>query len=393
MIYNHNAWLLVRYQRNELSPGEQLEFDNWLDEAPANRERLQLYNDPEWQIKELADFSAVDLVAARRKIARKIRRQRQRKIIVPAGLTIIILIAGTLLLMTPKEDKTVSDNLTEKENTSTSEFKMDSGKIYLTFEEDTTIQVQDAKDGLIAEKGNLQLMKKGKQYIFKGIGSNQPVSFNTFKLVTSWGVQCQVQLPDSSQIRLNALSSVRYPAGAGMPTRSIRLEGEGYCDIKRDESSTFSLMVANMEVQVLGTKFNINAYPNEGQIKASLIDGKIKIVRGAEQKTLKAGQSASVWPSKPIEVLADSGVDESIAWTDEEYFLFDEEKISSIMKQLERWYNVNIILTHTSKEPFTGRIKRNQTIEEAIDVIFDGKMQIEKKNREITLVPKQSKKH
>ncbi|WP_207515911.1 FecR family protein [Longitalea luteola] len=386
MRQNHLAWLFVKQQRNQLTPEEELELNEWLDAAPSNRECYNLYTDREFVKAELADYMSINVGAAKQKVFGKIRKRRRIKNAIYASPFIIVIAVVTYLLWHGQEHKAGKETVVKKENAGKSEMKMDSAKIYLAIG-DSILEIQGAKDGILVHNDSQQVTKKGKLIAYKGSSSS-----NAIKLVTSWGSQCQLQLPDGSRIWLNALSSVRYPAESSTLTRSVQLEGEGYCEIQSDQSKPFGVMVNNnTEVQVLGTKFNINAYRNEGRVKATLLEGQIKIVRGKEQKILKPGESASVRPSKQIEVFKDSTIEKSIAWKDDKFFDFDDESMSSIIRQLERWYNVTINFKDAANDVYTGMIKRDQPVEAALKAIFEDKVQIINRNRVITLIPVNNK--
>jgi len=388
MTNNHIAWLLVKHQRNELTPGEEQELDEWLYAAPANRERFNLYTSPEWASQKLVVLDRIDVKSAKRNVIRKIRRQRRpkrTKVIGYATSLFIIAVAASLFFWFRKDQKAATQTtIVKKENAGQSELKMDSGKVYLILEGDTTFEIQDAKDGFIVENDSLQVMKKGKLFVCKSNGSP---SSKAIKLVTSWASQCEVQLPDSSRIWLNAVSSVRYPAEGSALTRSVQLEGEGYFDIRHDKSRPFGVWVnTNTEIEVLGTEFNINAYSDEGRIKASLVQGEIKINRDNEHKILIAGQSASIRPSKPIDVFPDRTIENLIAWKDE-YFVFTRDSLSTIIRQFERWYNVKIRYTGAVHNLITSRITRSRPVDAALYTIFKDKVQITQKDRVIIVTP------
>jgi len=389
MTHNHIAWLLFKHQRNELTPDEQLQLEGWLNEAPANREHFNnCYTNAQWVRSELSACRKIDVAAARRKVARKIRIHRLKKIASYTGGALIIIAACIYFWPWPVH-KAETPTIVQKQRASQQELKRDSGKVFLTLDDDPAIEVQNANDGLVAQKGNLQVYKEGKRIRCTGSLSNESTPI-ALQLETAWACQCELVLPDGSHIWLNAVSSVRYPAPNSTFARSVQLTGEGYFDITHDASRLFGVTPGNnTDVVVTGTKFNINAYPEEGRIKASLIEGQIKVNRGNEHKILKPGESAIVQPSQPIQVFEDSTIDQSMAWTQEEYFMFNRENKSSIIKQLERWYHVKINYRNESDELYNGTIPRNQSVDYVLHMIFDDEIQqIIHKDREITLIPR-----
>ncbi len=203
-------------------------------------------------------------------------------------------------------------------------------------------------------------------------GLSQPVSTNYQTVETPGGAKSMVTLEDGTRVWLNAKSKLTYPARFVGDRREVELEGEGYFEVAKDRSRPFNVKTSELTVQVLGTAFNLKSYPEEGTIKATLVEGKIALNRLVDEKMerellkLKPNQqavfvkkegfltkeeavSAGIPPdelsSRPTEkLIVHERVDPAAitAWKDNK-LIFKDETFESIAVKLERRYNASII--------------------------------------------------
>lgn len=116
---------------------------------------------------------------------------------------------------------------------------------------------------------------QGEALVYDQASNQEDMKYNTLK--TLQGGQFAVVLPDGSKVWLNAASSLKYPVSFNNRQRTVELTGEAYFDITPDKNKPFTVQVNNMEVQVLGTSFNVTAYPEEKSIKTTLITGAVNV--------------------------------------------------------------------------------------------------------------------
>ncbi|HYH55312.1 MAG TPA: FecR domain-containing protein, partial [Anseongella sp.] len=187
-------------------------------------------------------------------------------------------------------------------------------------------------------------------------------------------------LPDGSGAWLNAASSIRFPAMFTGPERKVEITGEVYFEITsqyRDSDSgqvsiPFIVIANNQAVEVLGTHFNINAYPNEGAIKTTLLEGAVKVTRVSAHKSLflKPGQQSLVPAdlSKPLKV-SRADLESTIAWKNGQ-FHYNMEGIATIMRQVERWYDVEVVYEGSiPKNKFVGTVSRDLSLARFLDIL------------------------
>jgi len=214
------------------------------------------------------------------------------------------------------------------------------------------------------------------------------VLYNT--LSTPRGRQFQVELPDGTKVWLNASSSLRFPTAFNKENRTVFLIGEAYFEVKHNDQHPFRVKVKEQLIEDIGTKFNVKAYSDEAVVKTALVEGLVKISNGKKNIRLVPGQLAKTSPGKTSVTRAD--LNEILAWKSG-FFAFNNANVDEIMRQLSRWYDVDIAYSgsfvkkqrEAGNERFTGRIDRNLNLQELLDGLQFTKMhfKIDKNKRTI----------
>jgi len=202
-------------------------------------------------------------------------------------------------------------------------------------------------------------------------------------LSTPKGGQYQMILPDGTKVWLNAASSLSYaPTNTGKK-RIVHLEGEAYFEVAKDENRPFSVITEDQVIEVLGTHFNINSYADEPVRKTVLLEGSVKVTSkaGNGDVVLKPGEQAALEADSRLHV-SRVPVEDAIAWKNG-LFRFDNTDIETIMRQLARWYDVEVVFE--GKKPaikLWGEVYRSVDAAQALEILtyFDLKYRIETKN-------------
>lgn len=169
------------------------------------------------------------------------------------------------------------------------------------------------------------------------------------------GMITRVILPDSSTVWLNASSRLRYPAQFTSDTRRVELDGEGYFEVQADPEYPFAVTVPQgMTVQALGTRFNVSAYADEPEVKATLASGSVEVQVGSKQVRLKPEEQAVFDPVARRMRIDQVEVEETIAWH-EGRLLFRNASLEEIVRKLSRRYNVDIVVHQASTKRYTFR--------------------------------------
>ncbi|RYE58000.1 MAG: DUF4974 domain-containing protein [Sphingobacteriales bacterium] len=251
----------------------------------------------------------------------------------------------------------------------------------LTLANGKKIDLSSAPNGIIADQDGVSVSKTGDGklvYNIKNTKSNIQ-EFNTLSTVN--GQQYEVVLPDGSKIWLNAASTLTYPANfAKLNKRKVDLKGEAYFEVAKDKSRPFIVRTDRQEVEVLGTHFNVNSYGNEDAIKTTLLEGSVRVSDSKLQKVLLPGQQ-SLLTGNSLRV-SKADVDEVVAWKNGD-FIFKNEEVSAILRQISRWYNVEIVNSErSSKLRLSGTVSKSRnlsTVLKGLEVTGEIKFKIEGK--------------
>ena len=238
----------------------------------------------------------------------------------------------------------------------------------LTLASGKKIILSDAPIGLIAEQTNVSIFKTadGKLvYKAKSLKDNeQKTAIDNSELnsiATARGQQYQVVLPDGSKIWLNAASTFTFPATfTSFNQRKVELVGEAYFEVAKDKAHPFIVKTDKQEVEVLGTHFNVNSYSDEDATRTTLLEGSVKVSNHNEQKILRPGQESLLAKNNLSVRKADT--EEAVAWKNGD-FIFNNEDFGSILRQVSRWYNVEIIDNGNHKNlHLSGTVSRSKNI-------------------------------
>ena len=237
--------------------------------------------------------------------------------------------------------------ITRQEAAVTADIRPGGNKAVLTLGDGTSITLDSAANGAIARQGTTAILKLANGQIAYEIkeGGKGPVMMNTMR--TPRGGQYQLGLPDGSRIWLNAASSITYPTVFTEGERKVVISGEAYLEVARDKQHPFLVEVdGRATVEVLGTSFNINSYKEEDNIRATLLEGSIRVSASRHQESvvLKPGQQAQIAGSVGqvrSKVIDGVDMDEVMAWKNGLFNLQDEQ-LPEVMRQLQRWYDIEV---------------------------------------------------
>lgn len=241
----------------------------------------------------------------------------------------------------------------------------------LTLSDGSDILLDNAADGQLAQQGNAQVIKaNSRQLVYRpgGDAAVSDVQYNSIR--TPKGGQYQVVLPDNSVVWLNASSSLRFPTVFSGKERAVELTGEGYFEVAKNKRLPFKITVNGMEVRVLGTHFNIMAYNEEAEVNTTLLEGAVKVNRGAASLLLKPGQQAVlVKDDNQLNLNRSVNVDQVMAWKQGE-FRFENTRVEAIMRQVARWYDINVTYDEgLSGIGLTGSISRSNSVSQLLEIL------------------------
>ena len=263
-------------------------------------------------------------------------------------------------------------------------------KALLTLANGSTIVLDNAHDGVLAQQGgtNVEKLDAGSlAYNTEGKGSEE-VMYNT--IATPNGGQYQVILPDGSKVWLNAASSLKFPTRFEGKERSVELTGEAYFEVAQHSSMPFRVKVPGngMDVQVLGTEFDVMAYGNEQTSNTTLVSGKVNVVSKGAVRVLEPGKQTILDNQTKTMRVADANVEQVVAWKNG-LFRFRETGIRELMRQVERWYNVQVVYeTEGKDQDFTGVVSRNLPVSALLQTLeLTGTVHFRVEGKKIIVLP------
>ena len=279
---------------------------------------------------------------------------------------------------------------TQKQGTNTQIAKNDiapgtNGAI-LTLANGQKIILEHMKVGKITKQNGADLSKAGDSLLVyqKGAALTPMISYNT--LETPMGKQYAVVLPDGTKVWLNASSSLKYPTSFSGGQRLVELIGEAYFEVIHNSRMPFRVSTGNQVVEDIGTEFNINAYADEQVVKTTLIAGRIKINRGHQEKLLKPDEQAVAADNEEIKITT-VDTEPVLAWKNGD-FIFKDEDFKAAMRQVARWYNVEVVYDPSAPDNFIpgGWISRSKNISAILNIMEStGKVHFKIEGRRITV--------
>ena len=231
------------------------------------------------------------------------------------------------------------------------------------------VNLNDSLQNLITEKDGTRLRNQSSTLVYSvnGVPGGAATIYNT--LLTPRGGEYQITLSDGTKVWLNASSSLRYPTQFNEQERRIYLSGEAYFEVAKDVAHPFIVSTGSMNLTVLGTKFNVNSYPDDPEQKTTLAEGAVRISNTVqeggrpEDVVLTPGMASVIQRGDAGISVHTTDVEASLAWKNG-LFVFSNESLGAIMRRLSRWYDVEVKYDDDVNDRlhFTGRIRRYENI-------------------------------
>ncbi|OQP58899.1 FecR family protein [Niastella populi] len=236
-------------------------------------------------------------------------------------------------------------------------------------------------------QNNVQLTKTADgKLVYSGAANT--VAYNT--LTNPRGSQViDITLADGSKVWLNAGSSITYPIAFVGRERKVNMNGEAYFEVAHEslpptpsgggEAKKMPFIVTvpprpggqgGAQVKVLGTHFNVSAYDDDRETKVALLEGSVRVASMVNGKwsMLKPGEQAIALDNSPFTIDHSPDMDQVMAWKNG-FFEFNETDIQSVMKQLERWYDVQVVFDGAFTQHFNGTIKRQVNVSKVLNML------------------------
>ena len=251
-----------------------------------------------------------------------------------------------------------------------------SDRAWLRLADGSVVYLDSTETGLLASQAGMRLEKRDDgSIVYQSMpGITEPVDAMVYNEIrTPRGGQYQVVLSDGTHVWLNAETSLRFPVAFKGPERKVDLQGEAYFEVAKDVGRPFRVMTTESVVEVYGTHFNVNAYADEASVRTTLLEGRVGVrstVDGSPGKLqmLSPGQQASVKVDGSVDVDDRVDTEEAIAWKNGR-FQFNSADIRSIMRQIARWYDAEVVFQGNPSLHFTGQITRRDDVSRVLQMM------------------------
>jgi len=346
--------LLDRYLSGACSVEEQLIVEKWLErQHQANNEWSQMDASAKaaWMANLHQDLQQTINGGAS---TLPLYRRLSFRLTVAAA---IILLAGTgawWFLHRPSDRPAVAATTSPA-----NDVQPGGNKAILTLANGSTIILDSVANGSLAQQGRTAVLKTANGQLAYAPEGTKTTDVLYNMLATPKGGQYQLVLPDGSKVWLNAASSIRYPTAFVGGERRVTITGEAYFEIKENAAMPFVVAANNKgEIKVLGTQFNVNAYDDEPVAKTTLLEGSVLVEKNAEKVLLRPGQQAQLTKAGSLSIIKDADIEETVAWKNGK-FSCRNMALEDIMRQVARWYNVEVVYEDRITEHYTVSVDRS----------------------------------
>ena len=379
--YDKIITLIGEYNSRVIDEAGKIDLEEWIALDPNNQLVFDRLTSDEYFREELKIIHGFDAKAnfsifEGRHMA-PVKRLLLR-IAVAASIVITCTVGGNYYFLTKRNGR-------QSVFTSVNDILPGKNAATLTLGNGKKIVLEDAHNGKLAEEAGVVISKSSDGQLIYEIEdqSNSGGSKNNI-LTTARGETYRIRLPDGSLVWINAATTLTYPASfAKLKERTVELNGEAYFEVSKDKTRPFVVKTAKQQLVVIGTHFNINSYSDEKQTVTTLLEGSVKI---NEEILLKPGEQARLLDNGSVNIHA-ANVDEALGWKNG-FFLFDKDDLPAVMRQISRWYNINVKYEgEITKASFDGKVYRNINLSKALEVLRYANVKFRIEGKTIIIMP------
>lgn len=203
------------------------------------------------------------------------------------------------------------------------------------------------------------------------------------------GGRFTLTLSDGTLVWLNAASKLTYPTTFNGKERIVELEGQAYFEVAKDASRPFHVKAGKLNINVLGTSFDVMAYPDEKNVYTTLVEGSVQVQDNNTAKVLLPQQQAVADLKTGALLVQSVNTDKALAWKNG-LFIFNNADFESLLREIARWYDVEFInLAGKNNELYGGSISRNKNLSDVLHLLGSyGSHQFKIEGRKVTILPK-----
>lgn len=294
-----------------------------------------------------------------------------------AATVAVLMVVAVVLTTAPHRTSRRAPGTTATANGAVPDIAPGKSRAVLLLSNGKQIMLDSARGGELARQGNAQIFKRGHGVLAYQLQSppagnraagTAPVDYDILK--TPRGGQYHLMLSDGTRVWLNDSSSIRFPAVFQAESRTVQITGEVYFEVAKDASRPFRVQQDGITIEVLGTNFNINAYRGENTVKVTLLEGSVRVLDPGIRlsRIIRPGEQLQVDHKGNVRVVEGVNANQVIAWKNN-LFWFEDDDIRTIMRQISRWYDVNVDIQGNISQHFTGSIPRDIMVSGVFEVL------------------------
>jgi ferric-dicitrate binding protein FerR (iron transport regulator) len=388
MKEDHLVSMIVMHWSGELDAAGVYELEEWASQDPANRRLLDQVSDEVELRQEISRWKQIDPAKGYTKWLAEWKDLKRGRIVRIVGWTVAASLLGIVIirgLLMQAQGPVMPADATSKEKQVT--ILPGRYTATLTLADGRQILLDSAENGQLTMQGNTRLLKEGSHILSYEQRGADIVTERYNILTTPRSGQYQLTLPDGSLVWLNNVSSLRYPTSFQAKERVVELTGEAYFEVAKDLNKPFIVKTKDGSIEVLGTNFNIMAYTEEGGTQTTLLNGRVRVNTGRAMAELAPDEQAKVEQNGELIVLKGVPSADIVSWKSG-FFYFGRTAFASMMRQLARWYDVDII--YQGKAPdveFSGKIDRSLPLNEVLEFLDKNQIHFRIEGRKLIVLP------
>lgn len=381
--------LISKYLNDELDEGGMIQLEEWKAADGENRKLFERIISEKYLFQEVKDsYKWEKHIWEKVDESNRVVGMSWRRLFVAAAV-VLALGAGAYYYFNRAGNETI---VKKQERPNSDIAAPANNRAVITLDNGRKIYLDSIQNGVLFKEGNANVSKleDGKLvYDQNQAGSGQPVAYNTITNPRGSKV-IDIRLEDGSHLWLNSESSIRFPISFTGNERKVEITGEVYFEVSEDKSSPFIVYKegSDVEVQVLGTKFNVNFFDKAAKI--TLLEGSVKVAKPNARQTeiLRPGMLAQV-DDVEIKMVSNPDIEQVMAWKNG-IFLMKNAELRSIMKDVERWYNVEAVYKAEIKDGFSGDISRGESLSKLLKILeLTGEVKFSIEGNNIIVLPGQ----
>lgn len=365
--------LIDKYKKEPLTAEEQARLNSWIGRREENKLFFEQMMDPDVVMEKLKQYADIEkrVMIEKDKVlpvsevhltedsGARVSKIKVYRWVAAASILVVLGLGVYFFSNNPRQEVAETKVQTNEVGQPARH------KATLILSNGQVLALDKSTDGILTKENGAEVISKDGQLIYKNASASfgKESLFNT--LTTGFGETFSTVLEDGTTIWLNAGSSVRYPLAFG-EERTVELEyGEAYLEVRHDKTP-FILKLGRGKIQVLGTHFNVRSYPDEPAVVTSLLEGKIKLEHnGSQSLVLAPGQQSVFNTSNKRLTVAKGNVHGAASWV-HGVLHFDNSNLSDVLRELSRWYSMEIEYRASSNAVMRGDMERNIPLSELL---------------------------